>query len=106
LLDLPEVVTPGEIWHSWDKGEERMSVDAKVKEILLEILDIKEEDIVPTATFIDDLGATSIDLVEIFTAFENTFNVRIDSQGGGKVKTVQDAIDLVEGGLGEKGVAS
>ena len=83
-----------------------MSVEAKVKEILLEILDIKEEDIVPTATFIDDLGATSIDLVEIFTAFENTFNVRIDSQAGGKVKTVQDAIDLVEGALGEKGVAS
>ncbi|HXH09413.1 MAG TPA: acyl carrier protein [Alphaproteobacteria bacterium] len=83
-----------------------MDVDTKVKDILLEILDIKEEDIVPTATFIDDLGATSIDLVEIFTAFENTFNVRIDSQAGGKVKTVQDAIDLVQAALTQKGAAS
>lgn len=83
-----------------------MSVDTKVKDILLEILDIKEEDIVPTATFIDDLGATSIDLVEIFTAFENTFNVRIDSQAGGKVKTVQDAIDLVQAALTQKGATS
>jgi acyl carrier protein len=83
-----------------------MSAEAKVKEILLEILDVNEGEIVPAATFIDDLGATSIDLVEIFTAFENTFNVRIDSQAGGKVKTVQDAIDLVQVALGEKGVSS
>jgi acyl carrier protein len=83
-----------------------MSAEAKVKEILLEILDVNEGEIVPAATFIDDLGATSIDLVEIFTAFENTFNVRIDSQAGGKVKSVQDAIDLVQVALGEKGVSS
>jgi acyl carrier protein len=83
-----------------------MSTEAKVKEILLEILDVKDEEIVSTATFIEDLGATSIDLVEIFTAFENTFNVRIDAQAGGKVKTVQDAIDLVEAALSGKGVTS
>ena len=83
-----------------------MDVGAKVKEILLEILDVQEGDIVPSATFIDDLGATSIELVEIFTAFENTFNVHIDPQGGGKVKTVQDAIDLVQGALAQKGAAS
>jgi acyl carrier protein len=83
-----------------------MDVGAKVKEIILEILDVQEADIVPSATFIDDLGATSIDLVEIFTAFENTFDVRIDPQGGGKVETVQDAIDLVQNGLAQKGAAS
>ncbi len=83
-----------------------MSVEAKVKDILLEILDIREQDVVPTATFIDDLGASSIDLVDIFTAFENTFDVRIDAQAGGKVKTVQDAIHLVHAALAEKGALS
>ena len=80
-----------------------MSVEEKVKEILLEILDIKEEDIVPTATFIDDLKATSIDLVEIFTAFQNTFDVNIDEAQIAKVKTVQDAIDLLQSAIARKG---
>ena len=83
-----------------------MSVEEKVKEILLEILDIKEEDIVPTATFIDDLKATSIDLVEIFTAFQNTFDVNIDEAQIAKVKTVQDAIDLLQSALAQKGTVS
>jgi acyl carrier protein len=83
-----------------------MAVEDKVKEILLEILDIKEEDIVPTATFIDDLKATSIDLVEIFTAFQNTFDVNIDEAQVAKVKTVQDAIDVVKSAVAQKGSAS
>ena len=83
-----------------------MDVEAKVKEILLEILDIKEEDIVPTATFIDDLKATSIDIVEIFTAIQNTFDVNISEVDAAKIKTVQDAIDLVKAALARKGAAS
>lgn len=79
-----------------------MNVEEKVKEILLEILDVKEEDIVPTATFIDDLRATSIDLVEIFTAFQNTFDVNIGEEQVSKVRTVQDAIDLVKSVLSQK----
>ena len=53
-------------------------VEAAVKEVLLEVLDIKEEEIVPTARFVEDLKATSIDLVEIVAALQNTFDVDID----------------------------
>ncbi len=78
-------------------------VEDKVKEILLEILDVKEEEIVPQASFIDDLRATSIDLVEISTAFENTFNVDIDGDQASKFKKVQDAIDFLKTAINPKG---
>ena len=80
-----------------------MDVERKVKEILLEILDIKEEDIVPTATFIDDLKATSIDLVEILTAFQNTFDININESQASRLKTVQDAIDLIKASIATEG---
>jgi len=83
-----------------------MDIEAKVKEILLEILDIKEEDITPAATFINDLKATSIDLVEIFTAFENTFDVKIGEAQASKFKTVQDAVEFLKVAIAQKGAAS
>jgi len=83
-----------------------MTVEEKVKEILLRILDIKEEEIVPQASFIQDLHATSIDLVEIFTAFENAFDVEIDSKVGEKIITVQNAIDFLKSALDQKGAHS
>lgn len=82
-----------------------VNVEEKVKEILLEILDVKEEEIVPQASFIDDLHATSIDLVEILTAFQNTFNVEINEIQAAKFKTVQDAIDFLKGALEKGGVS-
>jgi acyl carrier protein len=78
----------------------------KAKEILLEILDVKEEDIVPTATLGDDLGVTSIDLVEILTAFANTFDLQIREVDAARVKTVQDIIDFLKMALDEKGMAT
>jgi acyl carrier protein len=83
-----------------------MNVEEKVKEILLEILDIQEDDIVPTATFIDDLKATSIDLVEILTAFQNTFDINIDESQASKLKTIQDAIDLINSAIAAKGTSA
>jgi acyl carrier protein len=68
-------------------------IEAKVKEVLLEILDIKEEEIVPTARFVDDLKATSIDLVEIVAALQNTFDVDIDEAKVIRMQTVQDSVD-------------
>jgi acyl carrier protein len=68
-------------------------VEAKIKEVLLEILDIKEEEIVPTARFVDDLKATSIDLVEIVAALQNTFEVDIDEAQVVRLRTVQDSVD-------------
>jgi acyl carrier protein len=83
-----------------------MDVEQKMNEILLEILDIKAEDIAPMATFIDDLKATSIDLVEIFTALQNAFDIDIGEAQVAKVKTVQDATELVKSAIAEKGAAS
>lgn len=77
-------------------------VQEKVREILLEILDVKEEDIVPAAKFIDDLQATSIDLVEILTAFQNTFDVSIDDEQASKLTTVQDAVDFLQSAISQK----
>ena len=79
-----------------------MNVEEKVKEVLLEILDIKEEDVVPSARFVDDLKATSIDLVEIVTALQNTFNVNIDETQVAKMRTVQDVVDFLKTALAEK----
>jgi acyl carrier protein len=81
-------------------------VEEKVKEILLEILDIKEEDVVPSATFIDDLHATSIDIVEILTAIQNTFEININEAEASKIKKVQDVIDLIHQTLSQKQEAS
>jgi len=83
-----------------------MSVEEKVKEIFLEILDVKEEDIVPTARFIDDLGATSIDLVEIFTAIQNTFDVNISEEQASKLTTVQEAVAYLQSVIAQKGAVS
>jgi acyl carrier protein len=69
-------------------------VEARVKEVLLEILDIKPEEIVPTARFVEDLQATSIDLVEIIAVLQNTFDVDIDEAQVARLRTVQDAVDF------------
>ena len=79
-----------------------VNVEDKVKEILLEILDVKEEDIVPTATFIDDLHATSIDTVEILTALQNAFDVNITEAEAAKIRSVQDAVDLLKAAIVRK----
>lgn len=78
------------------------SIEEKVKEIVLEILDVKAEDIVPTATFVDNLNATSIDLVEILTAFQNMFDVNIEDEDAAKMQTVQDAVDLLKAAIAKK----
>jgi acyl carrier protein len=79
-----------------------MDVGRRVTAILLEILDVNEQDVVPTATFIDDLKATSIDLVEILTAFQNTFDIDIDDTQAAKLKTVRDAVDLIKTAMAAK----
>ncbi len=83
-----------------------MSVEEKVKEILLEILDVKEGDIVPTAALTEDLGATSIDVVEILTAFANTFDLQIRDTSAIRVRTVQDVIDLLKMALDQKSIVN
>ena len=83
-----------------------MGVEAKVKEVLLEILDVREQEIVPTARFSDDLKATSIDIVEIIAALQNAFDVEIDEAQAMRLQTVQDAVDLVKAAIAAPDEAS
>ena len=70
-------------------------VEAKVKKIICEQLDVPEEDVVPSASFVDDLGADSLDQVELIMAMEEEFEVSIPDEDAEKIATVQDAIDYI-----------
>ena len=79
-----------------------VDVEAKVKAILLEILDVNEEEVVPAARVVDDLNATSIDLVEIVAALQNTFDVDIDDAQVARLRTVQDIVDSFKAAIAGK----
>lgn len=70
-----------------------MSIEERVKGILLNILDIDEKNIVPEASITDDLGASSIDVVELVTALENDFHIEISDEELQEMRTVQGIID-------------
>ncbi len=72
-----------------------MDIQAKVKKIISEQLSVPEEDVVPEASFVDDLGADSLDLVELIMAMEEAFDVSIPDEDAEKIKTVKDAMDYV-----------
>lgn len=75
-------------------------VAERVKKIICEQLDVPEEDVVPTASFVDDLGADSLDQVELIMAMEEEFDVSIPDEDAEKIITVQDAIDYVTNAQG------
>ena len=68
----------------------------KVKEIIADQLGIDEEEIVSDASFIDDLGADSLDLVELIMALEEEFDMEIPDEDAEKIKTVGDAVDYIK----------
>lgn len=72
------------------------TIEAKVKDILLELLDTSEEKITPSASLINDLGASSVDLVEILAELENEFDVNISDEEAEGIRTVQSIIDYVQ----------
>jgi acyl carrier protein len=71
------------------------SVENKVKKIIMEQLDVNESEVTPQASFVDDLGADSLDTVEMVMAFEEEFNIEIPDEDAEKIRTVQDAIDYI-----------
>jgi acyl carrier protein len=83
-----------------------VKVEEAVKETLLQILDIEEEDITPTANFIDDLKATSIDMVEIVTTLQNTFDVDIPEPEIARLRTVQDVVDCLKLAIAQRGAGA
>jgi acyl carrier protein len=73
-----------------------MSIDEKIKKIICEQLEVSEEDVVPGASFVDDLGADSLDQVELIMAMEEEFGISISDEEAEKITTVKDAIDYIE----------
>lgn len=72
------------------------SVEEKVKQIIVEQLGVDEAEVTPTASFVDDLGADSLDTVELLMAFEEAFNIEIPDEDAEKISTVKDAIAYIE----------
>ena len=79
-----------------------MSVEAKVKQIIVEQLGVDEGQVDATASFVDDLGADSLDIVELVMAFEEAFDLDIPDEDAEKIKTVKDAVDYIDGKAGKK----
>jgi acyl carrier protein len=76
-------------------------VEEKVKKIIIEQLNVSEEDVVPEASFVDDLGADSLDQVELIMAMEEEFDLSISDEDAENIATVQNAIDFIKKASGE-----
>ena len=72
-----------------------MSVEERVKKIIAEKLSVDLEEVVPEASFVDDLGADSLDLVELIMAMEEEFDTDISDEDAEQITTVKDAIEYV-----------
>ncbi|KPK30473.1 MAG: acyl carrier protein [Nitrospira bacterium SG8_35_1] len=73
-----------------------MAVEEKVKEIIAKQLGVDGEKVTPGASFVDDLGADSLDTVELVMAFEEAFNIEIPDEDAEKILKVQDAVKYIE----------
>jgi acyl carrier protein len=72
------------------------TVADRVKKIVVEQLGVKEEDITQSSSFVDDLGADSLDTVELVMALEEEFGIEIQDEEAEKITTIQQAIDFIE----------
>ena len=73
-----------------------MSVEEKVVEIIVDQLGVDEKQVNPEASFIDDLGADSLDTVELVMALEEEFDIEIPDEDAEKIATVQNAVDYIK----------
>ena len=76
-----------------------MVSEERIKEIIVEQLGVDEAQITPDASFIDDLGADSLDTVELVMAFEEEFDIEIPDEDAEKIRTVKDVIDYLNAHL-------
>jgi acyl carrier protein len=72
------------------------SIEQRVKDIIVEQLGVEEDEVSPEASFIEDLGADSLDTVELVMAFEEEFNIEIPDEDAEGISTVQEAIDYIK----------
>ena len=73
-----------------------MSVENKVKKIVVDQLGVSEEEVKDEASFVDDLGADSLDTVEMVMAFEEEFGIEIPDEDAEKIRVVKDAVNYIE----------
>ncbi|HVT45279.1 MAG TPA: acyl carrier protein [Thermoanaerobaculia bacterium] len=73
-----------------------MSVEERVKSIIVEQLGVDAEEVTPEASFVEDLGADSLDTVELIMAFEEEFGVEISDEDAEKIRRVKDAIEYID----------
>src|SRR5205085_3535309 len=84
-------------WFTDEGGAVQMaSVEEKVKQIIVEQLGVDEAEVTASASFVDDLGADSLDTVELVMAFEEAFDIEIPDEDAEKIRTVKDAVDYID----------
>jgi acyl carrier protein len=88
------------LYQSWEDRPQMSSVEERVKKIVIEQLGVKEEEVTKEASFVDDLGADSLDTVELVMALEEEFKTEIPDEEAEKITTVQQAIDYINKNLG------
>ena len=79
-----------------------MAVAEKVKSIIVEQLGVDEEEVTLEASFTDDLGADSLDIVELVMAFEEEFGIEIPDEEAEKISNVRDAVEYIQNNTGDQ----
>ncbi len=79
-----------------------MDIYSRVKKIIAERLSLSEDEIRMDSSFLDDLGADSLDVVELVMAFEEEFDIKIPDDDAEKIETVKDVVDYIQSHLGNE----
>jgi len=82
--------------HHYLQEEQNMTLEEKVIDIIMEQLGVTKEECVPEASFVDDLGADSLDIVELIMEMEENFGIQIADEELEKIRTIQDVIDFLK----------
>ena len=81
-------------------SRERNSMEfQKLKEIIVDVLNVNEEDVTMETTFVDDLGADSLDVFQIIMGIEETFDIEIENEDAEKIVTVGDAVEQIKNAI-------
>jgi acyl carrier protein len=96
IMGQPRVHPPNSPTRHSQETATMAAVDEKVKSIIVEQLQVDEAEVTPGASFQEDLGADSLDVVELVMQFEEAFDIQIPDEDAEKIKTVKDATDYIE----------
>jgi acyl carrier protein len=77
------------------QDDKEKQIAEQVKQVIVEQLGVDEAEVTPSASFVDDLGADSLDQVELTMGFEEKFDIEIPDEDAEKIRTVQDAVDYI-----------